>query len=165
MSKKEEKSGRKIKHNDKLIKGILDVTRSGIGYVVVDGVEKDIFIRPHDFNHAFHGDTVRVKISDTRGRRIEGRVQEVVERKQTEFIGNVEVNENFAFFKPDTQKPMPDFYISSKNLNGAKDKDRVMARLISWDKDEKKPEGEIISVLKAKDLNDMAMKGILAEKY
>lgn len=165
MSKKEGKrSGRKNhKQDDKLIKGILDVTRSGIGYVIVDGAEKDIFIRPNDFNRAFHGDTVRVKINDTRGKRIEGRVQEIVERKQTEFIGEIEVNQNFGFFKPDSQKPMPDFYVSTKNLNGAKNNDRVVARLLSWDKEEKKPEGEVVSVIQAKDVNDMAMKEILVE--
>ena len=61
-----------------------------------------------------HGDTVRVKLKQSNGRRIEGVVEEVVERKQTEFIGDIEVKENFAFFKPDSQKPMPDFYISTQ---------------------------------------------------
>ena len=47
-----------------------------------------------------HGDTVRVKIKESNGRRrIEGIVEDVVERKQTEFIGELEVKENFAFFK------------------------------------------------------------------
>src|SRR5687767_14688044 len=100
MSKKDGKKNPKA--HDKLIKGVIDVTRSGIGYVIVDGEEKDIFIRPHHFNRALHGDTVKVKISESRGKRIEGRVEEVVERKQTEFIGNIEVTANFAFFKPDS---------------------------------------------------------------
>ena len=161
MSKKDGKKNQK--HHDKLIKGVIDVTRSGIGYVIVDGEEKDIFIRPHHFNRALHGDTVKVKISENRGKRIEGRVEEVVERKQTEFIGNIEVTANFAFFRPDSQKPMPDFYISSKKLNGAKNNDRVVVRLLNWDSDEKKPEGEVVSVIQAKDVNDMAMKEILVE--
>nr|MBA2563708.1 VacB/RNase II family 3'-5' exoribonuclease [Chitinophagaceae bacterium] len=161
MSKKDGKKNQK--HPDKLITGVIDVTRSGIGYVIVEGQEKDIFIRPHNFNRALHGDTVKVKISEARGKRIEGRVEEVAERKQTEFIGNIEVNQNFAFFIPDSQKPMPDFYISTKNLNGAKNNDRVVVRLLNWDDDEKKPEGEVVSVIQAKDLNDMAMKEILVE--
>ena len=111
MSKKE--SGRHHKHKQKLLRGKIDITRSGIGYVIIDGIEKDIFIRPHDFNTALHGDIVSVKISENRGKRIEGRIEEVIERKQTEFIGNIEVSQNFAFFKADSQKPMPDFYIST----------------------------------------------------
>ena len=160
MSKKK---GKDFKNKHKLVKGKLDITRSGIGYVIVEGVEKDIFIRPHDFGKAFHGDTVRISIKESSGKRLEGRVEEVVERKQIEFIGNIEVSENFAFFNADSQKPMPDFYVSLKNLNGAKDKDRVVVRLVSWDDEEKKPEGEVVNVLEAKDVNDMAMKEILIE--
>ena len=60
-----------------------------------------------------------------------------MERKQTEFIGDIEVNENFAFFKADSQKPMPDFYISIKNLNGAKNNDRVVVKFLNWEKGKK----------------------------
>src|SRR5674476_256258 len=95
------------------VKGTLDITRSGMGYVIAEGRDKDVLVRPQDFNKAMHGDTVIVKIKDSAGRRIEGVIQEVLERKQTEFIGNIEVYENFAFFKPDSQKPMPDFYTVS----------------------------------------------------
>ncbi|HUS01378.1 MAG TPA: ribonuclease R [Chitinophagaceae bacterium] len=160
MSKKK---GKDFKNKHKLVKGKLDITRSGIGYVIVEGVEKDIFIRPHDFGKAFHGDTVRISIKESSGKRLEGKVEEVVERKQIEFIGNIEVSENFAFFTADSQKPIPDFYVSLKNLNGAKDKDRVVVRLLSWNGEEKKPEGEVVNVLEAKDVNDMAMKEILIE--
>jgi ribonuclease R len=160
MSKRE---GKKKHHKHQLVNGKLDITRSGIGYVIVEGVEKDIFIRPHDFGKAFHGDTVQISIKESNGKRLEGKVEEVVERKQTEFIGNIEVSENFSFFTPDSQKPMPDFYVSIKNLNGAKDKDRVVVRLLSWDDAEKKPEGEVVNILEAKDVNDMAMKEILIE--
>jgi len=146
-----------------LVKGKLDITRSGIGYVIAEGRDKDLLVRPQDFNKAMHGDTVLVKIKDAPGRRVEGVVEEVVERKQTEFIGNIEVHENFAFFKPDSQKPMPDFYVSIKNSNGAKNNDRVVVKFLQWEKEEKKPEGQVVSVLQAKDASDMAMKEIIIQ--
>src|SRR5664279_4155231 len=158
MSKKTGK-----KKQDPLVKGVLDITRSGIGYVIAEGRDNDVLVRPNDFNKAMHGDTVRVKLKQSNGRRIEGVVEEVDERKQTEFIGAIDVKENFAFFKPDSQKPMPDFYISTRNLNGAKSNDRVVVKLLNWEKGEKKPEGEVITVLQAKDMNDMAMKEILIQ--
>ena len=46
----------------KLLKGILDITRSGMGFVIVENSETDVLIRPEDFNTALHGDMVRVKI-------------------------------------------------------------------------------------------------------
>ena len=158
MSKKTGK-----KKPDPLIKGVLDITRSGIGYVIAEGRDNDVLVRPNDFNKAMHGDTVRVKVKKSNGRRVEGVVEEVVERKQIEFIGDIEVNENFAFFKPDSQKPMPDFYISNRNLNGAENKDRVVVRFLNWEKGSKKPEGEVVMVMKAKDRGDMAMKEILIQ--
>jgi ribonuclease R len=144
------------------VKGVLEITRSGIGYVIAEGRDKDVLVRPGDFNKAMHGDTVRVKVKESNGRRAEGVIEDVVERKQTEFIGDIEVNENFAFFKADSQKPMPDFYINIRNLNGAKNKDRVVVKFLDWEKGEK-PEGEVVTVLQAKDRNDMAMKEILIQ--
>ncbi|MDQ6764138.1 MAG: ribonuclease R [Bacteroidota bacterium] len=159
MSKKTGK-----KKSSSLIKGVLDITRSGIGYVIAEGHEKDVLVRPNDFNKAMHGDTVRVKIKDSNGRRrIEGIIEDVVERKQTEFIGELEVKENFAFFKADSQKPVPDFYVSRSNLNGAIDKDRVVIKFLNWEKGEKKPEGEVVTVLQAKNPADMAMKEIIIQ--
>ncbi|MDQ2862747.1 MAG: ribonuclease R, partial [Bacteroidota bacterium] len=158
MSKKTGK-----KKETSLVKGTLDITRSGIGYVIVEGRDNDVLVRPNDFNKAMHGDTVTVKVTESGSKRIEGIIEEVIERKQIEFIGDIEVSENFGFFKADSQKPMPDFYISKGNLNGAKNNDRVVVRLLKWDKGEKRPEGEVVNVLQAKDRNDMAMKEILIQ--
>jgi ribonuclease R len=162
MSK--EKSTKKSSQTQ-TVKGRLDISRSGMGYVIVEGVEKDIVIRPSDFGRAFHGDTVRVQINkhSGRGRRTEGKIAEVAVRNQTTFIGNISIDKNVAFFKAATEKPMPDFYIPIEKLNGATDGERVVAKLIKWDKADKKPEGEVVSILKAEDVNDMAMKEILIE--
>lgn len=146
-----------------LVKGVLEITRSGIGYLIAEGRDKDVLVRPNDFNKAMDGDTVSVKIKESNGRRAEGIVHDVIERKQTEFIGEIEVSPNFAFFKPDSQKPVPDFYISTRNLNGAVSKDRVVVKFLNWEKGEKKPEGTVITVLQAKDRGDMAMKEIIIQ--
>ncbi len=148
-----------------IVKGKLDVSRSGMGFVIVEGSDKDIVVRPNDFNRAFHGDIVRVQVNRgiQRGKRAEGIVIDVAERKQTEFVGNIQMNKNFAFFIPASEKPIPDFYIATEKLNGAKDKERVVVKLISWGKGDKKPLGEVVSILKSEDDNDMAMKEILIE--
>ena len=147
------------------VKGKLDISRSGMGYVIVEGMEKDIVVRPNDFGRAFHGDTVKVQINkeNGRGKRTEGKVTDVAVRNQNTFIGNISVNKNVAFFIAATEKPMADFYIPTEKLNGAVDGERVVAKLIRWDKGDKKPEGEVVTILKAEDVNDMAMKEILIE--
>ena len=45
------------------IKGVLEITRSGLGYVVVPNDSGDVIVRPNDFGTAMHGDTVRVKVT------------------------------------------------------------------------------------------------------
>lgn len=160
-SRKKKKKNEPSQHT---LKGTLDITRSGIGYVILENASNDILVRPNDFNTALHGDTVRVRVigSGKQSGRMQGVVEEVLHRKQTEFIGKLEVGKNTAFFIADVNKPMPDIFIPFQELHGAKDHDRVIARITEWPKN-KKPLGTIVQVLKAEDTNDLAMKEILIE--
>lgn len=146
------------------LKGTLDVTRSGMGFVIVPDMKIDVLIRPGDFNTALHGDTVLVRIkNDGGGRRMQGEVTEVVLRKRVEFIGHIQLSKDFAFFVPNVEKPMPDLFIPLTALNNAKDGDRVVARLVKWEKGGKRPVGEVVTVLDAENSNDAAMKEILLD--
>jgi carbonic anhydrase/acetyltransferase-like protein (isoleucine patch superfamily) len=49
------------------------------------------------------------------------------------------------------------------NNNNAKDKDRVVVRMLRWEKGDKRPVGEVIAVMDAENSNDAAMKEILLE--
>ena len=166
MSKQKDKKKQKqkSKHSPELtLKGRLEVTRSGMGYVIVEG--GDVLVRPGDFATALNGDTVRVKVvkENIRTGKKEGRILEVVTRKQTEFVGHLQLSTNHAFFVPDTDKPMPDLFIPLIAVNGAKHKDRVVARLVKWEKTDKKPVGEIVKILLPEDANDAAMQELLAQ--
>jgi len=164
MRSKKNKTKKKSAAPAYLSKGILDITRSGMGFVILENKQQDILVRPNDFNTALHGDTVRVEItsSSAKSGRLLGRVAEVVERKQTEFLGRVEMNASFAFFMAESEKPMPDIFIPLSKLNGAGNNDRVIVRITRWEAN-KKPEGEIIEVVTREDSNGMAMKEILLE--
>ena len=94
---------------------------------------------------------------------MQGIVQDVLERKRTEFIGHLQMNKGFAFFVAEMDKPMPDIFIPLANLNNAIDNDRVVVRLLGWEKGGKRPLGEVVSVLDAENTNDAAMKEILLE--
>lgn len=159
-------SREKIKRdNDSLegaFTGVLDITRSGMGYVVVENLDVDILIRPNDFNTAFHGDKVRVNVLSESGKsgRKQGRVVEVLQRKKTEFLGRIEINTNAAFFVADSDKSIPDFYVAPDKINGAINNDRVIVKLIDW-KRNNKPLGEVVKIMDASDVNDMAMKELI----
>jgi len=157
---KEKKSG-----GEKILKGTLDITRSGMGFVIVPDAAADVLVRPGDFNTALHGDTVRVKVnkfSDGK-KRTQGIVTDIIQRKRTEFIGRIQMNKGFAFFIAQMDKPMPDIYIPLEKINGATEDDRVVVKLTSWEKGGKRPVGEVVSILNAEEPNDAAMKEILLE--
>jgi len=46
--------------------GTLDIAKSGMGFVMVSGLENDILVFPTDFNTALKGDQVQVKITKIR---------------------------------------------------------------------------------------------------
>ena len=155
---------RNKKSGGKTYKGTLEVTRSGMGFVVAEGLERDILVRPNDFDTAMHGDTVLVRVSEggSKSGRIQGNVVEVTERKQSDFPGHIEISENFAFFIGETARPMPDVYVPLSKLNGAKNHDRVIVKITEWNKN-KKPVGAVLQVLDPSDENDRVMKEILLE--
>ncbi|HKH63537.1 MAG TPA: ribonuclease R [Flavitalea sp.] len=164
MGRKQSKKKKKKSGDQDLVTGVLDITRSGMGYVIVDKESNDIMVRPNDFNTALHGDTVKVKISSepNRSKRQQGVVTEVVKRKQIEFIGKLQMNKTFAFFVADVDKPMTDIYVPFDNLNNATESDRVIVKIVEWEKN-KKPLGEVVQILKQEDEGDFAMKEILME--
>ncbi|HEX2609122.1 MAG TPA: ribonuclease R [Flavisolibacter sp.] len=163
--KNAKKTGKRKESNFDLYKGTLEITRSGMGFVVVQGLDTDILVRPNDFNTAMHGDTVRVEVDPMKsGKRKQGTIVDVLERKQMEFVGRLEMNKGYAFVIPEGDKKMPDIFVPQSAFNNAQDKDRVVVRIKEWEKDTKKrPVGEIVNVLNAEDTNDVAMKEILLE--
>ena len=165
-SKKQKNRQKSSTGGGKLLRGVLDITRSGTGFVTVEGLDTDVLIRPGDFNTALHGDKVMVAIRELKsgGRRMLGVIREVLERKRTEFIGKLQMNKGFAFFIAEMDKPMPDIFIPLEKTNGAKDDDRVVVKLLQWEGGDKRPMGEVLSVLADEGGNEAALKGILLEE-
>ncbi len=131
--------------------------------MIVDGLEEDVMITPDGLSNAMNGDIVRVKLTNGFDGRAKGRIVEVVQRKRNEFIGVLQMNKGFAFVLGEKEKNVPDFYIAEENINGAKDGQTVIARVLNWGGDGKKPSAAIISTLDAEDVADEAMKNIVLE--
>lgn len=162
MAKKKEK---KNSGNHKILKGKIEITRNGMGFVIVDGHDKDIMVRRNNTGNALNGDTVRVEVSgyQDNNKRAEGVVTEVVARKQNEFTGRVQLQAHYGFFIPDNDKVPVDFFIPLHLLNGAKDGDHALARIVEWKGNSKSPVAEIVNLLTEESMNEKAMQGILTE--
>ena len=68
-------------------KGVLDIAKSGMGFVMVSGLENDILVYPNDFNTALKGDEVSVKITKIRQSSID-RVQHSTNSKKFNRVYN-----------------------------------------------------------------------------
>lgn len=150
-------------HNN-AYKGIIEITRSGMGYVSVESLHRDILVRPQYFDKALNGDTVEVIITKHSGSgKLEGAVRKVIHRKQIEFIGTILSRGNKFLFIADSERPVPEFMIEADYLRGAKADDKVIVKLLKWDNKMKYPSGEVVEVVKAEQENDLAMKQILMQ--
>ncbi|MBC7553325.1 MAG: ribonuclease R [Taibaiella sp.] len=145
--------------------GKLEVTRGGMGFVIVEGHEKDIIIKRDNIGNALNGDTVQVELRGYAdgNKRQEGTIKSVIKRKQSEFSGRVEVHPHFAFLVPDSDKMPVDIYIPLHLLNGAQHGDKAIGKIVEWTGKTKNPVGEITSILTNESINEIAMQGILTE--
>jgi ribonuclease R len=79
------KQGFGLVESMRLVSGTLEISRSGVGYVLPDDKRrKDIFIHPKDIGDAWHGDRVVAAITrERKEKNHEGRVARVIERGLT----------------------------------------------------------------------------------
>lgn len=143
------------------IEGEIQITTRGAGFVLNEA--GDIYVSPKNTMHALTGDLVKVDILKKGHTRTEGMVTEIVRRERTQFVGTIELHKNFAFFLPDNQKTGVDIYIPKEKLNGALDKQKVLARITVWPKSAEQPYGEVIEVL-GNASNDTEMLSILCNQ-
>ncbi|MGV6829120.1 MAG: ribonuclease R family protein [Flavobacteriales bacterium] len=144
--------------------GTVDLTTRGQGYVMVDDLEEDIFISNKNLNKAFQGDTVEVYIFKRRKRgKTEGEITKILNHKQTEFVGVIDIKENFAFVNCQDSKLYTDFFIPKKNINNAQDGDKVLVKLIEWPNNADSPFGKVIQILGKPGEHQTEIHSILAQ--
>ena len=154
----------RMKQSRGYITGTVDMTRMGYGFIKSDEMEEDVFVTAKNLRTALHGDKVRVWLfAKRKGARPEGEVVEILERWRNSFVGTVEVMPNFAFLIPDNRTMPFDLFIPQSKLNGAKQGQKAVARVVEWDPKSKNPVAEIINVLGYPGLHETEMHAILAE--
>jgi len=141
--------------------GTIQITQRGSGFVVCQGREKDIFIAPQNLSQAMNGDLVKVRVFKQGPKRDEGAVVEVKERERVQFVGTLHFRERNILLIPDNSKSGIEIIIAKENLNGAKEGEKVLAKIIAWPKSSATPYGEIIAVLGMPGSNDTEMLSIL----
>lgn len=144
--------------------GRVDLTSSGNAYIIVDGVDDDIFVPYNNLNRALHGDTVEVFLKPKRkGKKQEGEISKVLERKKTSYVGVVDKQKTFAFVRPSDSRMYTDIFVPLEKLKKANNGDKVLVNLGDWPDDTDSPYGEVIEVLGRPGEHDTEIHSILAE--
>lgn len=132
-----------------LIRGKLTGHAKGFAFVIPEepGMD-DIFIPPNEMNHAFHGDTVLVRVSsESTGQRREGTVVRIIERGIKKIVGTYSESKYFGFVIPDDKKISSDIFIPKSKSMGAVEGHKVVVKIISYPEGRKSAEGEVVEIL------------------
>lgn len=129
------------------LRGEISIGNGNFGFLDIPG-EKSVFIPGNYLNTAMNGDTVLIRIlkdSKSPDKSREGEVYKIVKRDRDIVVGIFEKSMNFGFVRP---KNAPrDIYISKKKTKGAQTGDLVAVKIYFWGDREKKPEGEVVSII------------------
>ena len=145
--------------------GIIDFNQSGNAYVAVENLKDDIFIHSKNVKDALQGDKVLIVTYNFKGKKLEGSVLEVLERKRSEFVGTFQLvpHKEFGFVVCDKKTINTDIFIPKGKINGAENGNKVVVKMTEWKPGDKNPEGEILQVLGNPGDHETEIHSILAE--
>jgi len=144
--------------------GKIDMTSRKTAYFICPEFEEDVFIPTNNLNRALDGDIVKVYVYNRRkGKRPEGEVIEVIERKKMEFVGVIDIQKNFAFVSTANAKMYTDIFVPKEKYGGAENGDVVIVKIEDWPKKADSPFGSVIKVLGKPGEHDTEIHAILAE--
>jgi len=146
--------------------GIVDMTKNGSAYVIIDGHLYDVFVPSHKTNRAFNGDTVRVKITALgKKKKPDGEIVEIIKRGKELFIGKVDISDKYAFGVTDDRFNNYDFYIPTEEIKKHQlvSGDRIIMRIKEWPPNMKNPIAEVVNKLGVAGDHASDMETILVE--
>ncbi|MBR2947938.1 MAG: ribonuclease R [Bacteroidales bacterium] len=161
--------------------GVVQMTREGYAFVIVEGRDSDIFIPATKMRGALHSDTVLVRTMKGRGigkdgksKRIEGEVIAVIERNRKPFVGVLQYSHKELWLIMESRYMPYDIRISENDIDkwfGAEGKYDIesvsgmkAAVLVSaWPRKSNAPIGNIVDILGFPGENDTEMHAILTE--
>jgi|LFRM01.1.fsa_nt_gb ribonuclease R len=154
----------RINNRGLMLDGRFERRSNGKNFFVPDDDGNIIYIPERNSKHAMNGDRVRVQLLAKRKRaETEGTVVEILEHKQTRFVGVLEVQKHFAFLVMDSKFLSNDIFVPKEDLLGAKHGDKVVVEIVEWPAKANNPIGKVINVLGKPGDNDTEMHAILAQ--
>lgn len=141
-------------------KAIFQANARGFGFLLRDDGE-DLFVPASKTNGAFHRDEVLYRRLP--GTKDEAEIVRILQRGSSHIVGTYEKGHNARFVIPDDRRFISDIYVLPKKDFGAKNGQKVVARVTHYPDDNRNcPEGEIEEVLGFPDDRDVDMLSVAA---
>ena len=150
--------------NGQQLEGVFDYRGGRPSFIPDDSSIDPIPLSEYASGQALHGD--RVLVSFVRNRRGEYKrlqVTEILGRREATYVGRLQITRGYAFFIAPNKELRQDVFIPEDKLKGATQRDKVLVRILGWDKRSKNPRGEVVDVLGQAGDNTTEMHAILAE--
>ena len=136
-----------------LVVGRLETHPAGYGFVTperhIESAKGDVFIAAPNLKEALHGDRVVVRI-ERHGRdgRVEGRIVQVLERRNTTLVGRFVVDDSgLSFVQPFERRVLTDVHIPRGDTADAETGEMVTVEVTKWGTPARGPIGRVVEVL------------------
>lgn len=146
-------------------KGIVDMTKRGAGFILVDGLEDDVFVPSRYLMGAMNKDEVLISVQEgKKGKKPSGKVIEIVKRNITQVVGKFRKHKQFGVVEYKGKHGVIDVNVNPDDFKGAVNGDSVLVEITSWGKNQNKALwGKIDEVLTETDAHNFAMQQIIIE--
>ena len=150
--------------NTQYYTGILDLSGRGSGYIISEEFDDDIFVASNNLNKALDGDQVEFYLYKRRkSGRLEGEIVNIIKRAKNDYVGVIQLQKNFAFVIPDSNKMHRDIFVPINKTLNAEDGDKVLVQLEDWPEKADSPYGKVIKVLGKPGEHSTEIHAILAD--
>ena len=138
---------------------------NGKNVFIPDGSDLSVFVAERNSMFALSGDRVKAMLlARKEGDMREAIVTDIISHDKDTFVGKIKVESDIAFLITEANIFPQDFIIPKKKLNGARDGEKAVVKIINFpSKDSKKIIGEVVDVLGESGNNDVEMNTILAQ--
>jgi ribonuclease R len=113
-----------------LAEGTVSAHRAGYGFVRVVGLKDSVFLPPGQMRGVMHGDRVSVRLARDSSNRWLGEVEDIIDRGVKAFLGTVEIQGRQAAIIAADRRLQLRCVVSLNELEGARDGDWVIARIL-----------------------------------
>ncbi|NBW93093.1 MAG: RNB domain-containing ribonuclease [Bacteroidetes bacterium] len=142
-----------LRPRESRLEGRISVHPRGYGFVRVEGMSEDFYVRERRMSTALDGDLVRIGLAARKpgDERREAEVLEVLERRRRTAVGTLEHSGSFAVVTPDDRRLTHDIYVDLATIGEARTGDKVQVSIDAFEHRGGAPRGRLLKVIGSAD--------------